>query len=109
MPSLPKSNAVVVWEMYEATCGQVPLPSHVIVTSRGHDRKGSPKSRHYALVCTNPAGILRSGGGVLDTATLCNIGDGGKPVGPSQITAVVQQVERGRSTLSLSYPITARA
>ena len=57
----------------------------------------------------SPAGILRSGGGVLDAATLCNFGDGGKPVGPSQITAVVEQVVHRHPRPSLSYPITARA
>lgn len=101
--------AVVLWEAYEPSGSQVPLPSHVIVTSRGHDRKGNLKSRHYALVCKNPAGILRSGGGVLDTATLCNFGDGGKPIGPSQITAVVERAARSCQSASLSYPITARA
>jgi hypothetical protein len=52
-------------------------------------------------------GILHSGHGMLDTRTLRNFGDGGKPVGSSQVTAVVERTiphDRG-----LSYGITARA
>ncbi|HET6844906.1 MAG TPA: hypothetical protein VFK06_24965, partial [Candidatus Angelobacter sp.] len=36
-------------------------------------------------------GILHSGHGMLDTRTLRNYGDGGKRVGSSQVTAVVER------------------
>jgi len=44
---------------------------------------------------------------MLDTRTLRNFGDGGKPVGSSQVTAVVERTsphDKGRS-----YPVTASA
>jgi hypothetical protein len=108
-PRDSRPSTVALWETYEAAGGQAPLPPHVIVTSRGHDRKGNRKSRHYALVCKNPAGLLHGGGGDLDAATLCNFGHDGKPVGSSQITAVVDQVVNRRPMPSLPYPITASA
>jgi hypothetical protein len=100
-------DGVLLWEAYKTTEGEIPLPPHAIVISRAHDSKGRLKQRYYALVCENPMGILHSGHGMLDTRTLRNFGDGGKPVGSSQVTAVVEPTiphDRG-----LSYGITARA
>jgi hypothetical protein len=98
---------VLLWEAYKTTEGEIPLPPHAIVRSRAHDSKGRPKQRYYALVCENPMGIPHSGRGMLDTRTLRNFGNGGKPVGSSQVTAVVERTtshDQGRS-----YPITASA
>jgi hypothetical protein len=100
-------DGVLLWEAYVATTGEIELPAHAIVISRAHDSTGSPKSRYYALVCENPSGIPDSGGGTLDTGILRNSGDGGGPVGPSQITAVVER--RSAPSGGLQYPITARA
>jgi hypothetical protein len=100
-------DGVLLWEAYKTTGGEIPLPPHAIVLSRAHDSKGRPKQVYYALVCENPTGILHSGHGMLDTRTLRNFGDSGKPVGSSQVTAVVERTrphDKGRS-----YPITARA
>jgi hypothetical protein len=77
-------DAVLLWEAYETSTGKVPIPPHVVITSRAHDRKGRLKSRHYALVCANQTFILRSGGGTLDSGTLRNFGDGGKCSGSQQ-------------------------
>ena len=108
-PNLRDSDpeGVVVWEAYETPAGKIPLPPHAVVTSRARDRRGMPKSRHYALVCANQTCILRSGGGMLDSGTLRNFGNGGKSVGSSQITAVVERTTR--TGAGQSYPITMRA
>src|SRR5262249_30323592 len=98
-------DGVLLWEAYQTAEGEIPLPPHAIVISRAHDSKGRPKQRYYALVCENPMGILHSGRGTLDTRTLRNFGNGGKTVGSSQVTAVVEQTTshgEGRS-----YPITS--
>ena len=100
-------DGVLVWEEYETTRGRLPLPPHAVVTSRAHDSKGRPKKRHYALVCESPMEILCSDGSTLDAGVLRNLGDGGKSVGSSQVTAVVEQT--ARSDNGRSYPITARA
>ena len=100
-------DGVLLWEEYETTRGRIPLPPHAVVTSRAHDSKGRPKKRHYALVCESPMEILCGGGSTLDAGALRNIGDGGKPVGSSQVTAVVEQT--ARNDKGRSYAITARA
>jgi hypothetical protein len=100
-------DGVLLWEAYKTTKGEVPLPPHAIVISRGHDSKGRPKQVYYALVCENPTGILHSGHGMLDTRTLRNFGDHGKPVGSSQVTAVVERTSPHDK--SRSYPVTASA
>jgi hypothetical protein len=100
-------DGVLLWEAYETSKGKIPLPPHAIVISRAHDSKGRPKQRYYALVCENPMGILHNGHAVLDTGTLRNFGDGGKPVGSSQVTAVVEQTTRHDK--GQIYPITTRA
>ena len=78
---------------------------YAVELSRAHASNGNPKRRHYALVCESASSILLNGGGMLDTATLRNIG--GAYVGSSQITAVVERSER-KGTGS-HYPITTRA
>jgi hypothetical protein len=110
MPSAPhrrdsNPDGVLLWEAYQTPRGT--LPPHAIVVSRAHERNGSPKQRYYAFVCEHPTGLPRSGGGTVDMGTLRNFGDGGKPIGSSQISAVVERA--ARTGTGLSYPITARA
>jgi hypothetical protein len=100
-------DGVLLWEAYQTQRGKMPLPPHAIVISRAHERNGSPKQRYYAFVCENPAGLSHSGGGTVDMGKLRNFGDGGKPIGSSQISAVVERV--ARTGTGLSYPVTARA
>ena len=100
-------DGVLLWEAYKTSTGTMRLPPHVIVTSRANDKKGRPKLRHYALVCTSEKKIRVSGDAMVDTGKLRNFGDGGKALGSSQITAVVERSTR-RSD-GLCYPITATA
>jgi hypothetical protein len=100
-------DGVLLWEAYQTRRGNMPLPPHAIVISRAHERNGSPKQRYYAFVCENPTGLSHSGGGTVDIGKLRNFGDGGKPIGSSQISAVVERA--ARTGTGLSYPITARA
>jgi hypothetical protein len=101
-------DGVLLWEEYETHNGTAPLPPHVVVISRAHDRNGSLKDVYYALVCESEVGIPRSGGGSLDAGMLRNLGEGGRRIGASQITAVVE-MRTGQGIPGLSYPITARA
>jgi hypothetical protein len=100
-------DGVLLWKAYKTTRGEIPLPPHAIVISRAHDSKGRPKQRYYALVCENPMGIMHSGHEMLDTRTLRNFGNGGKPVGSSQVTAVVERTSPHDK--GWSYPVTASA
>jgi hypothetical protein len=100
-------DGVVLWQAYETCNGNQPLPPHVVVTSRALASNGSPKRRHYAIVCESHLSILSNGGGKLDAGCLRNVGDGGRSVGASQVTAVVEQ--RGARGNDARYEITARA
>jgi hypothetical protein len=100
-------HGVLLWQAYETRKGSRPLPPHVVVTSRARMSNGSPKRRHYALICESHSSILNNSGGKLDADCLRNIGDGGRPVGSSQVTAVVEQ--RGTRGSDARYEITARA
>lgn len=99
-------SGVVIWETYRTASGEHPVPPHVIVAAKAM-RGTQPRATHYALVCRSKSPLIGSGGGQLDAGALQNIGRGGKPVGSSQVTAVV---ERGApSGRSMNYPIASRA
>lgn len=100
-------DGVLLWNTYLTGKRELPLPPHVIVTSRAHAKDGRPKSRYHALVCKSRSSILRKKGGTLDAGTLRNIGERGRPVGPSQVTAAVELSEP--TGTSMQYEITARA
>jgi hypothetical protein len=99
---------VLLWERYTVTGSSktVPLPSHAIVISRAHAQNGNLKSRYYALVCESPSGIPGSAGGQLDIGSLRNLG--GRQLGSSQITAVVERPLNSGS-VGKPYVIAARA
>jgi|SRR5215831_8339301 len=99
-------EGILLWDEYVTSTGtKERLPQHVVVISRAHQKNGRRKKVYYALVCENPLGILRSGGGSVESWTLRN--PSGKQVGSSQITAVIERMPR--SGTGLIYPITARA
>jgi hypothetical protein len=100
-----KPEGVLLWEKYVTSTGTERLPPHVVVISRANQKNGRPKEVYYALVCENPLGILRSGGGSVESWTLLN--PSGKRIGSSQITAVVER--RPRNGTGRIYPVTARA
>ncbi|MBP1885721.1 hypothetical protein [Sinorhizobium mexicanum] len=101
-------SVVFLWQSYRTPQGELPLPGHVIVISGG-TRRGMPKTRYHALVCTSSSSILENGGGTIDVSKLINIGDGGRPIGSSQVTAVVSCSSEIGGLGSCPYEISARA
>ena len=102
-------DGVLLWDAYKTeTGGTERLPPHAVVISGAHDSAGKQKSTYYALVCASPDSIYDSGSGTLNIAMLRNFGDNGRPIGPSQVTAVAKWTT-DRSGASLHYPINARA
>ncbi|WP_429819114.1 hypothetical protein [Ensifer sp. B1-9] len=113
MPSRPSPQSrepgeVFLWQSFRTPQGERPLPPHVIVISGG-TRNGTPKTRYHALVCASPSSILMNGGGRIDAAKLINIGESGRPVGSSQVTAVVRHSSGTAVLGSRPYEIAARA
>lgn len=114
MKSAPKAadvspGVVMLWDAYEDDDGAaVPLPGHVLVTSRGNttERDGL-KKQHYALLCRSQRSLL---GGcendVVDAAAVCNLVSR-NPTGASQVTAVVCRHPSGEP--SRRYPVEFRA
>jgi hypothetical protein len=81
---------VLLWQAWRTPQGECPLPPHVIITSGATTRSGEPKRRYHALICESNSSILQNGGGAVDSAKLINMGDSGRPIGSSQVTAVVR-------------------
>ena len=102
-------DGVLLWDAYKTeTGGTERLPPHAVVISGAHDSAGNQKSTYYSLVCAGPDSIYNSDSGTLNIAMLRNFGDNGRPIGPSQVTAVAERTT-ARSSASLHYPVTARA
>lgn len=113
MPSRPSAQSrepgeVFLWQSFRTPQGERPLPPNVAVISGG-TRNGAPKTRYYALVCESPSSILMNGGGTIDAVKLINIGESGRPVGSSQVTAVVRHSSETAALGARPYEITARA
>jgi len=99
--------AVVAWIGGETLDGEpFCLPEHSLVTSR-YD-PASPRPGHYALVCFTRAPIIPAQpGGKIVFSALRNIRTG-RPIGASQVTAVVEQHQTGEEE-ALTYDVAIRA
>lgn len=114
MKSAPKAidvspGALILWTAYESENGDVlPLPAHVLVTSRGNtDERVGLKRTHYALLCSSKHSLLSPvDDQAVDSSSVCNLMSR-NPTGASQVTAVV------RTTASQApckpYPVQFRA
>jgi hypothetical protein len=112
MKSAPKRQdvlppAVAAWTSGETLDGDVYcLPEHSLVTSRFDP--ALPKETHYALVCFSRGPITPTHPvGKIAFAALRNLLTG-RPIGASQVTAVVQALE-GDLGRSQTYDVAIRA
>lgn len=91
MKSKPKAHdvapaRVVAWRRWIDPAGAVrELPEHALVTSRAGKR-----DHHYALICFSSDPLVLSDEEPFDPAAYRNFG-GGRPVGASQTTALLQR------------------
>lgn len=91
MKSRPKAidsspAAIVAWRRWVDPDGAVrDLPHHVLVTSRAGSR-----DHHYALMCRSDSPLAVDDGGPFDHTAYRNFG-GGRPVGASQTTALLER------------------
>lgn len=98
-------SAVLLWTAYEGSDGAgLPLPPHVLVTSRGHTGDAT-KTRHYALLCQSDTPLPDAPGPLADVvpAALRNLTTG-KPLGASQVTAVVRHTREAPIGVR-AYPV----
>lgn len=114
MKSSPKAidaapSSIVLWSAYEDERGNLlPLPRHILVTSRGNttEREGL-KRVHYALLCQSTRSLLAPAAEkAVDSSAVCNLVSD-NPTGASQVTAVVRT--RAVRAESRPYPVQFRA
>lgn len=83
----------MVWNAYIDSEGtEIEIPKHVLVTSKSdvrRNRKG--QLVYYALICKATEPLSVGDYGPFDSANYKNIGDDGKRIGPSQVTALVER------------------
>lgn len=74
------------------------IPRGSLIVSRSASASGKAKRSHYALVCRSDASLdqLRAPGEI-DAGALVNLSSG-TPLGPSQVTSVVERPHRHRPT-----------
>ncbi len=99
--------AVAAWTDARGLCGEpFDLPEQALVTSRFDP--ASPKRTHYALVCHSEQPLVLSCSGVrLQFRALRNLATQ-RPVGASQVTAVVEYLGE-QSSGSPQYTVSMRA
>lgn len=98
-------DTTVVWNCWIDNGGRShPLPQHVLVTSRATLPSGRPKLTHYALVCTSGNSLLQPLAANIQYSTLRNLVSD-KPLGDSQVTAVVKVDNVDVSETGRIYPI----
>ncbi len=89
-----KPGRIVAWRKYFDAEGALrALPDHVLVTSRGDSASG-PKQRHFALMCRSERPLSIDRGTPFDPNAYRNVGGRGAPVGASQVTALLRQVDK---------------
>lgn len=95
-------SGVVHWKSALTMSGdRYELPEASTVTSRS--KSGTKRARHYALVCSSDEELkLDPLGEVFAVTSLRNIASN-KPIGASQVTAVVRRFESARPLRGTSY------
>ena len=96
---------VVMWTMGETLEGtRYELPAGSLVTSSYRRRKN-----HYALVCASSKTLrIRPEGEIISFSRLRNLLTN-KPIGASQVTAIVQQATHSSECIGLDYLAAIRA
>jgi hypothetical protein len=100
-------SAIAAWTLAEPLDGtSFELPGTALVTSRLDP--SSPKKIHYALVCFSEAPLVGEVSGERVEATQLENIVSGRPVGASQVTAVVRRRDSSPAN-SRPYPVMLRA
>lgn len=97
-PSDANAEDLLLWQAYlDADGVERSLPTGSIVTSRA-GTASNRKRAHYALICRSDRGLdLDHSGARFDPEAFRNAGEHGRPVGASQVTALLRQVAGQRA------------
>ncbi len=101
-------DQIVVWTAGRTVDGQrYELPAGSIVTSRF--TIGARSTSHYALVCASPAALqIDPEGETIVFGKLRNLKTN-RPIGASQVTAIVRRADHDLGPPGLSYPAAIRS
>ena len=100
---------VLLWLDYVRPNGTVnPLPAASLVTSRNSSAKGTNKALHFCLFCHSETPLNTSNLGTVRFGELRNLATQ-KPVGFSQVTAVVDRSGAPGSKRDLEYQVVLAA
>jgi hypothetical protein len=87
-------KGITVWRNYVDVGGcERPLPPNVLITS-GVKATGRA---HYALMCVSEERLALRNGTPFDPSAYVNVSEAGRPVGASQVTALVRRVAPEKS------------
>lgn len=85
-------SGILAWRTYFDVNGvETPIPPHVLVTSRMENSTGMKKV-HYALMCQSHDELCLSNKRPFDPSAYRNVGDAGRPISPSQVTALAVRI-----------------
>lgn len=101
-------SSILLWLGYHTDDGLIErLPSHMLVTSRGHSRLRDDKRGHYALICESHRSLLEQPSAwAIDPNAARNLVSA-NPIGASQVTSVVRY--RSIEQRQAAYPVLFRA
>lgn len=105
-----RPGAVLIWRKFFSPTGTLQdLPAHALVTSKAYTSTGLKQS-HYALVCRSSSQLGSGTPRPFDPTAYRNLGGGQRPVGFSQVTAVIEQVgvESNESRYAIDFQAVLR-
>lgn len=108
-PTDALAEDLLLWRNYIDIDGtEQPLPAGSIVTSRA-STGAKRKHAHYALICRSDRALdLDLAGARFDPEAFRNAGEHGRPVGASQVTALLRQVAGQRENASYAVNMEAK-
>ncbi|WP_347990127.1 hypothetical protein [Methylomonas sp. AM2-LC] len=103
-------NQLLLWlDYFDNEHGQVNLPSHMLITSRGDQGKIDGKRSHYALFCKSNDDITRQSSlEPIDAKKARNFASS-NPLGASQVTALVRYDNFRADAVEQPYSVKFRA
>lgn len=99
---------IYVWRQFIDTSGIHDLPPGVLITSRGSTSLIS-KRQHFALICQSKNPLVLGELGLFNPSSYRNFSKANRPIGASQVTAIVKKIETIDAASGADYQINLTA
>jgi hypothetical protein len=104
-PRDSRPSRVVMWLSWSGSSGRsLSLPPFVLVTSRAYTQSGLLKQTHFALLCRSVASLNPVSDVELNFCAMRNLRTG-RPLGYSQVTAVVEMSKGNVAARATNYAV----